>query len=137
MPLMNLAGLFASSESSRVYVTLVFVVSAFFEMKKRPVLVAAHNVAVSERGARDRRHVPAGTSGPAVVCSASCQIGCASGADADEITTGRVSAGGRELRAVRFEERLIASPILGPPNAQGALEDCSSGGRIRIAMMGE
>jgi hypothetical protein len=30
-----------------VYVTLVFVVSAFFEMKTRPVFVAAHNVPVS------------------------------------------------------------------------------------------
>ena len=48
MPVINLAGLFASSESSRVNVTLVFVVSAFFEMKTRPAPVAAHNVAVSE-----------------------------------------------------------------------------------------
>ena len=45
---MNLAGLFTSRESSLVYVTLVFVVSAFFEMKTRPSVVAAHNVAVSE-----------------------------------------------------------------------------------------
>ena len=36
MPLGNLAGLFASSESRRVYVTAVFVGSAFFEMKTRP-----------------------------------------------------------------------------------------------------
>jgi len=48
MKLTNLAGLFASSVSSRVNVTLVFVVSAFFEMNTRPADVAAHNVAVSE-----------------------------------------------------------------------------------------
>jgi len=46
--LTNLPGLFAASESSRVNVTLVFVVLAFFEMKTRPADVAAHNVAVSE-----------------------------------------------------------------------------------------
>jgi hypothetical protein len=45
---MNLPGLFAASESSRVKVTLVLVVSAFFEMKTRPIVVAAHTVAVSE-----------------------------------------------------------------------------------------
>ena len=46
--LTNLGGAFAASESSRVYVTLVFVVSAFFEMKTRPNVVAAHKVDVSE-----------------------------------------------------------------------------------------
>jgi hypothetical protein len=48
MPLIKRPGLFAASESSRVYVTLVFVVSAFLEIKTRPVVVAAHKVAVSE-----------------------------------------------------------------------------------------
>ena len=50
-------------------VTLPAVVSsAFFEMKTRPVVVAAHNVAVSEPAARDRRHVPASAACSTVVC---------------------------------------------------------------------
>jgi hypothetical protein len=53
MPLTKRPGLFAASESSRVYVTLMFVVSAFFEINTRPVVVAAHKVAVSEL-ARER-----------------------------------------------------------------------------------
>ena len=48
MPVMNLAGLFEASESSRVNVTLVFVVLPFLEMKTRPAPVAVHNVAASE-----------------------------------------------------------------------------------------
>jgi hypothetical protein len=48
MPLTKRPGLFAASESNRVYVTLMFVVSAFFEINTRPVVVAAHRVALSE-----------------------------------------------------------------------------------------
>src|SRR5438132_14265754 len=47
MPLTNRPGLFASSESSRVYVTELAAASAFFEMKTRPVVVAAQSVPVS------------------------------------------------------------------------------------------
>src|SRR6476660_5456130 len=47
MPLTNRPGLFAASESSRVYVTLVFVVSAFFEINTRPTVVAPQSVLVS------------------------------------------------------------------------------------------
>src|SRR5437867_4525941 len=47
MPLTKRPGLFASSESSRVYDTEPAAALAFVEMKTRPVVVAAHSVPVS------------------------------------------------------------------------------------------
>ena len=47
MPLTKRPGLFVASESSRVYVTLPAAASAFFEMKTRSDVVAAHIVPVS------------------------------------------------------------------------------------------
>ena len=53
MPLIKRPGLVASSESSRVYVTLAAAAFAFLEMNTRPVPVAALSVPVSFV-ARDR-----------------------------------------------------------------------------------
>ena len=136
MPLTNRPGLFAASESSRVYVTLVFVVSAFFEMKTRPVVVAAHSVARIRSGARDGCHGSARSSRSTVVCSACRQIRRTSWADLDEVTTSRIRTGSRELGTVRFEECLVAGPILGPPDAQRAFEDRSRSLGMGSAMMG-
>ena len=44
---MNRPGLFAASESMRVYVTDPAAALEFFETKRRPVVVAAHSVPVS------------------------------------------------------------------------------------------
>src|SRR4030095_14569416 len=40
------------------------------------------------------------------------------------------------LRAVGFQECLIASPILGAPDTERALEDCSGGGGMWIGHNG-
>jgi len=48
MLLMNRFGLFGARVSIRVNVTSAFGASAFFEMKTRPVVVAAQSVFVSE-----------------------------------------------------------------------------------------
>ena len=115
IPLMNRPGLFAASESSRVYVTAVFVaLLAFFEIKTRPVFVAAHNVPVS-LGARATAATaqPApehGTTCSAVIRSGRCQDRRASRADADEVAAGGVRTRGRKFRAVRFQECLICRP---------------------------
>src|SRR5206468_9860254 len=42
----------------------------------------------------------------------------------------RVRARGRKLWAISFEERLVAGPILSPPDAQGTLENCPCADRI-------
>ena len=81
-------------------------------------------------GAREGGNVSTGTSRAAIVRSTCRQICCASGSDLHEITAVRVRARGRKLRAISFEECPVAGPILGPPDAQGALEDCSSADRI-------
>src|SRR5579864_3377784 len=44
-------------------------------------------------------------------------------AEALEVTASRLSSGGRELWAVRFQERLVAAPILCSPHTERALED--------------
>ena len=80
-----------------------------------------------------RCHVPAGPTRPTVVrrrTSARRQVRCAGWSDLDEVTTSRICARSRKLRAVGFEERLIAGPILRSPDAQRTLEDGPCGGRI-------
>src|SRR5262249_24164161 len=83
----------------------------------------------------DCRHGSASKSRSAVVrrrTGACRQIRCSCWPNLDEVAAGRVCTSRRKLRAVGFEERLIAGPILGPPDTQGALEDCSRSGGIWI-----
>ena len=82
--------------------------------------------------APERCHVPTGTSRSTVICRGHCQPRCASWSDGNEVATRRIIARGKKLRTVFFEKRLVASPILRPPDAQRALEDCSRSGWIRI-----
>ena len=129
---MNLPGLFAASESSRVYVTLPAVASsAFFEIKTRPVVVAAHRVAVSELPRATAATLPPVRACTTIVCRIDSQPCRAGRPDREEVTAGRVSPRGCKFRAVGFKERLVACPILSPPDTQRTLEDCACTDRIR------
>src|SRR5439155_7957140 len=53
-----------------------------------------------------------------------CQVGRRNAvSDLDEVTAERLRTRGGELRAVSFQIRLVAAPILRPPYAQLAYED--------------
>src|SRR4029453_6996856 len=103
---MNRSGSTVDDGSSRYHTTDAAGASpALSEMKTRPGLVAAPPLPVLPRVRRAR------------------QICHPSRPELDEITAGGSKPGGRELRAVCFEERLVASPILSPPDALRAFED--------------
>ena len=98
-------------------------------MKTRPVVVAAHNVAVSELPRASAATFPPAASfhgNPPVAV----RFVAPAGPMPHEVTARRVRARGRKLRTVGFEKCLVARPILGPPDAQGALEDRSCADRI-------
>ena len=117
-------------ESSRVQVTAeAFEALALSEMKTRPVVVAAHNVPVF-CGARSIAATFA--AGPVGTVGGARQIRGPGRPDLDEVTAVGVVEGGRELGAVRLEIRLVAAPVLRPPDRLRALEDRARGRRVRV-----
>src|SRR5205814_2090777 len=54
-------------------------------------------------------------------------------ADLDEVTAARLDGGSGELLTICFEKSLITAPVLRSPDAEGALENRSCCGRIRIS----
>ena len=106
-------------------------------MKTRPCVVAAHRVAVSEATRARATTLPAWRRGmprarSAVVARARCQVRRTRRADPDEVTAGRVRTGGRELRAVRFEECLVAAPNPGSARRSESLGKSFPRCRTRI-----
>ena len=104
-----------------VYVTLVFVVSAFLEIRLVPALLLPIMSQYQKCRARPlprfRRNALFHGS-----LRRGRQFCRASGPDPNEITASRVRTRGRKLRTVGFEECLVASPILGSPDTQRSLE---------------
>ena len=120
------------SVSSRVYVTEPAAASAFFEMKTRPVFVAAHIVPVSLAVRSIGRDEAACAGRAAVVVARDRQVRRPGGPDAHEVAAAGCRAGRRELGAVRLEICLVAAPVLRAPDALRALEDRPGARRIRV-----
>ena len=104
--------------SSRVQTTDAAGAFALSVMNTRPVLVAAHIVPVFCGARSIQATAPPAPARPADVGRRQLEVGRAAGADPDEVTAAGLRGGRRELGAVGFEVRLVAAPVLRPPDAR-------------------